>query len=112
LTGDQYEKSWPDLRGTIKKVFLVSYPTPGPPIQIKKPRYETIDTTMKIDLLPLPVIALCMTAVSSHAATIVYNFSAGDALVDLANNSADSATSAATSNDFGSGITGTVVPAR
>lgn len=50
---------------------------------------------MKIKQLLLPVIALCMTAVSSHAATIIYNFN--DTIAFGANLGAGSAV---TTNDF------------
>jgi hypothetical protein len=56
---------------------------------------------MKIKQLLLPVIALCMTAVSSHAATIVYNFN--DTIAFGSNLGAGSPVSA---NDFsGDGVT-------
>ena len=52
----------------------------------------------------LPILALCMTAASSNAATIVYTFDTATTAI-IGSNTGQTATQIATTNTFGSGIT-------
>lgn len=64
---------------------------------------------MKTEQFLLPAIALCMTAASTHAATVVWDFTGADNA--MSNVNGQSSTYAATSNNFESGITASVFSA-
>lgn len=59
---------------------------------------------MKIKSLLFPIIALGMAAASSHAATILFTFDTPTTAMN-GNNTGQTATQSASTNDFGSGIT-------